>query len=153
MASLPSFQHLRKSTATLGLVLLAFVAHRLVVGFRPASQTAAVAEAPSPARSIVCRNIVGGEPFGIDSLFETKRNRVYVVSYWNPRELVRSDSLIHRWYLGGKAVLVESCAAEKGWCASSISPDLLEKGEWSVDLVQGRHLLSSRQFLVLGDVL
>lgn len=153
MASLPSFQHLRKSTATLGIVLLAFVAHRLVVGFRPASPSAFAVVASSQARSVVCRNIVGGEPFGVDSLFETRRNRVYVVSYWNPRELVRTDSLTHRWYLGGRVIQDESCAAEQGWCASSISPELLEKGEWSVDLVQGRHLLSSRQFLVLGDVL
>ena len=36
-------------------------------------------------------------------------------------------------------------------CHTEISPKLLKPGEWSVDLVAGRELLSSKQFRIEAD--
>ena len=37
-------------------------------------------------------------------------------------------------------MLVSNCKEQENICVSSIAPNLLRAGEWSVDLVQGRKL-------------
>lgn len=150
MAGLPPLRYLRKSTALLALIFLIFFVHRVLVEMRGAELAPPVEPTPL-AQSVLCRNIVGGAPFGADSVFFAGRNRVYVVSKWTDRSWGKTDSLRHLWYRGGDVVLSEGCRKEPGYCSSSLAPEQLTAGDWSVDLVWGTRLLSSRQFRVLGD--
>lgn len=137
----------------LACIFVFFLIHRFSVGWR-VNVLLPVSDTTIPqAQSVVCRNIVGGAPFGVDSVFDALRTRVYVVSTWKNRNVGASDSLYHAWYRGGDLVSKELCPLAQGRCASSISPEQLRPGDWSVDFVHGRRLLSTRQFRVQSDAL
>lgn len=91
---------------------------------------------------LFCRGIVDSVPFGIDSEFYERRDRVYAV--------VQGDSLPDLelvWYSGGNEKARFPCVKDLP-CLSSLGPDSLAVGEWSVDVILGRRLLASRQFRI-----
>ena len=102
----------------------------------------------SPATSVVCRHIVNGEPFGSDSVFD-ENTRLYVFSTVSNAASFQEDSLVHIWFKGIDTIFAERCNLTGDVCNSMLASDLVEIGEWSVDLVAGRKLLASRQFRVV----
>ena len=129
----PPLRNLRKTTVFAIVVFLAFFVHRFVMFFidDEVNFTDNSDIELSPANSVVCRHIVNGEPFGADSVFE-ENTRLYVFSSITNSARYQEDTLFHIWFLG-----------------SMLASDLVELGEWSVDLVAGRKLLASRQFRVV----
>ena len=97
-----------------------------------------------------------GTPFGVDSLFE-ENIRLYFYSTVSDVKSFSLDTLKHVWFQGLDTIQVEICmvvdSKQSGVasCHTEISPKLLKPGEWSVDLVAGRKLLSSRQFRIEAD--
>lgn len=150
MAGIPPLRYLRKSTALLALIFSVFFIHRLLVGFVGSPAVTGADSMPPLAQSVICRNIVNGSPFGVDSVFMAGRTRVYVVSSWKSHSLGMGDTLRHIWYKNGDVIQSEDCGQVEDVCASSAAPEILLPGDWSVDLVLGRRLLSSRQFRVSG---
>lgn len=148
---IPPIRYLRKSTALLAGIILAFVVHRTLAEFGDEPKRSVLPVPPVAVKSELCRNIVGGAPFGIDSSFTARRMRVYVVSSWKGRLSVGDDTLHHVWYREGEKVRSDACLPDVEPCISSLEPELLAPGAWSVDLVNGRRLLSSRQFLVQDE--
>ena len=148
---LPPLRNLRKTTVFAIVVFLTFFVHRFVVFFSDDSvnfnDSSDVEQ--SPASSVVCRHIVNGEPFGSDSVFE-ENSRLYVFSPISNSARFQEDTLVHIWFLGIDTILVEPCNLVGGVCSSMLASDLVELGEWSVDLVSGKKLLATRQFRVVA---
>jgi hypothetical protein len=98
---------------------------------------------------VVCRNIVGGLPFGVDSVFQVHTRLHYYSEVpkllW---DVPVERKIKHIWFNGADTVQQVFCTLSDSTCESSIAPLLLAPGEWSVDAVEGRRLLSSRQFKV-----
>ena len=101
----------------------------------------------SLAQSVVCSHIVNGSPFGVDSSFE-EGMRLYYYSTVSSALQLKDDTLMHIWFNGADTVQKLACDMTQDVCLTTIAPALLKAGEWSVDLVAGRRLLSTRQFIV-----
>ncbi len=99
------------------------------------------------AQSVVCSHIVNGSPFGVDSVFE-EGMRLYYYSTVSSALQLGDDSLMHIWFNGADTVQKLACDMSQDVCLTTIVPNLLKPGEWSVDLVAGRKLLATRQFIV-----
>jgi len=146
----PPLRNLRKTTVFAIVVFLCFFVHRFVVFFidddvRFVDNTDVEL---SPATSVVCRHIVNGTPFGADSVFE-ENTRLYVFSTVANSARFQEDTLVHIWFMGIDTMFVEPCTLTGDVCSSMLASDLVELGEWSVDLVAGRKLLASKQFRVV----
>jgi hypothetical protein len=146
----PPLRNLRKTTVFAIVVFLCFFVHRFVtffindeINFYDASEV----ELP-PDTSTVCRHIVNGEPFGTDSVF-VENTRLYVFSTVSNAASFQEDSLVHIWFKGIDTIFAERCNLTGDVCNSMLASDLVEIGEWSVDLVAGRKLLASKQFRVV----
>lgn len=147
---LPPLRNLRKTTVFAIVVFLTFFVHRFIVffsdddvNFNDNSDIEL-----SSVNSVVCRHIVNGEPFGSDSVFD-ENTRLYVFSTIANSARYQEDTLVHIWFLGIDTILEEPCNLVGGVCSSMLASDLVELGEWSVDLVAGRKLLASRQFRIV----
>lgn len=155
MAGIPPLRNIRKTTVLVLLVFFAFFVHRFIDIWIEDHAVADVAETElSPAQSVICRNVVRGTPFGVDSVFDVN-TRLYFYSTISNVKQFSKDTLKHIWFWGTDTIQVllcesktESSQADVGVCHTEISPKLLKPGEWSVDLVVGRKLLSSRQFMI-----
>ena len=99
------------------------------------------------AQSVVCSHIVNGSPFGVDSVFE-EGTRLYYYSMVSSSAQLAGDTLMHIWFNGLDTVQKSVCSLTQDICHTTIVPSMLKPGEWSVDLVAGRKLLSTRQFIV-----
>lgn len=146
----PPLRNLRKTTVFAIVVFCTFFVHRFVAFFIDDgvnfSDPADIELAP--ATSSVCRHIVNGEPFGTDSVFE-ENTRLYVFSVVTNSASYQEDSLVHIWYKGIDTIYAEPCNLTGDVCSSMLASDMVELGEWSVDLVAGRKLLASRQFRIV----
>lgn len=150
MQSLPPFRYVRKTTLVLLSVFICFFVHRIAVTVLSGESSGEEFDS-APVKvlnGVVCRNIVDGAPFGVDSVFPM-RTRLYYHSElpklsWD----VPDRKIWHVWYNGADTVSKVRCRESDGFCESSIEPKLLTPGEWSVDAVDGKKLLSSRQFKV-----
>ena len=150
MAGIPPLRNIRKTTVILVVVLLAFMVHRTVAylstedSIRDAGNTEL-----SLAQGTVCRHIVKETPFGADSIFE-EGSRLYFYTTISSSLKNGGDTLKHVWYHGMDTVQVLPCSLKKDSeaCITEISPTLLKPGEWSVDLILGRKLLYSQQFVI-----
>lgn len=168
MAGIPPLRNLRKTTLLVALVFFAFFIHRFVtIWMDDASlQTFSGAEL-TPAQSVVCRDVVRGTPFGVDTIFE-ETTRLYFYSTISNAVRYSDDTLLHIWFWGTDTIQKVPCILKteelrKGVdprgqsqstlsvCHTEIAPKLLKPGEWSVDLVAGRKLLSSKQFRIESD--
>jgi hypothetical protein len=144
---LPPLSRLRKGAALLVLLLVVFAISRFVLWLTPQTQK----QEPwvAPATTVLCHNVADSRPLGIDSVFQQGGFRVYAYSYWDT-PLFSSDSLWHVWYRGGQAVQTSYCAPAGKLCFTSMAPESLSVGHWSVDLIQNSRLLSSRQFSIIA---
>ncbi len=151
MQGLPPIRYIRKTTLFFLVVFLCFIAHRIFVSVndleaKKAHQTDKDSKA---AYSVVCRNIVGGLPFGVDSVFQVHTRLHYYSAVpkllW---DVPVERKIKHIWFNGADTVQQVFCVMADTTCESSIAPVLLAPGEWSVDAVEGRRLLASRQFKV-----
>ena len=154
MAGIPPLRTIRKTTALLVVVLLAFLVHRAVDylitddDIKDAGNTEL-----SMAQGTVCRHIVKETPFGADSIFE-EGSRLYFYTTVSSSLKNRKDTLWHVWYRGMDTVQVLPCNLKHDTesCFTEILPTKLTPGEWSVDLVLGRRLLYSRQFVIESSI-
>ena len=165
MAGIPPLRKLRKTTAVVALVFLGFFAHRIVNFWMDDASLQSFSGAElSPSQSVVCRDVVRGTPFGVDSVFE-ENTRLYFYSTISNSMRYTSETRLHIWYWGTDTIQTERCVIKTaeyhkgidekessqsgiGVCHTEIAPKLLKPGEWSVDLVAGRKLLSSKQFRI-----
>lgn len=148
MAKIPPLRNLRKTTIFVIVVFLGFLIHRIVVAYMGDYSVRDYAEAElTLAQSVVCSHIVNGSPFGIDSVFE-EGMRLYYYSTVSSALQLGGDTLMHIWFNGSDTVQKLACDMTQDVCLTTIVPKLLSPGEWSVDLVAGRKLLSTRQFVV-----
>jgi hypothetical protein len=146
----PPLRNLRKTTVFAIVVFCTFFVHRFVAFFIDYGVTFSdpADTELAPATSSVCRHIVNGEPFGTDSVFE-ENTRLYVFSVVTNSASYQEDSLVHIWYKGIDTIYAEPCNLTGDVCSSMLASDMVELGEWSVDLVAGRKLLASRQFRIV----
>lgn len=148
MAGHPPLRYLRKTTIIVIVVFLAFFAQRIYVSFQRHGNVLDTTPDTelSRAQGTVCRHIVNGSPFGADSVFEDGIRLYFytVVSKANQY----SDTLKHVWFNGLDTVLSSPCTMNGDICSSMIPPTKLKPGEWSVDLLVGKKLLSSQQFRI-----
>ena len=154
MAGLPPLRNIRKTTAILLVVLLAFLTHRVVVALIKDETIKDVGNTElSLAQGTVCRHIVKEPPFGADSIFE-EGSRLYFYTTISSSLKNRKDTLWHVWYHGMDTVQVLPCNLKNDAeaCFTEILPKQLTPGEWSVDLVLGRRLLYSRQFVIESSI-
>ena len=169
MAGIPPLRNLRKTTLVVVIVFLVFFIHRSVnflmedssfLNFHNNTEL-------TPAKSVVCRDVVRGTPFGVDTVFE-ENTRLYFYSTISNAINYSGDTLLHIWFWGLDTIQKVPCILKieenrKGMeargqaqaglsvCHTEIAPKLLKPGEWSVDLVAGRKLLSSKQFRIESD--
>ncbi|MCK9182516.1 MAG: hypothetical protein M0P13_06530 [Fibrobacteraceae bacterium] len=149
MQGLPPLRYLRKTTIVFLAVFLCFLGRRIYIAMNADDGTVDITQSiDKPEYSVVCRNIIGGSPFGIDSVFPS-RSRLYYYSMmpklgWEAPQ----RQMMHIWFYGADTVQKVLCTPVDDACESSISPELLHAGDWSVDFVEGRNLLASRQFKV-----
>ena len=151
MQGLPPIRYIRKTTLVFLVVFLCFIAHRIFVSVNE-SESKKVnlkSEDSQATYNVVCRNIVGGLPFGVDSVFQVHTR----LHYYSEVPKLLWDAPVERkikhiWFNGADTVQQVLCTLADSTCESSIAPLLLAPGEWSVDAVEGRRLLSSRQFKV-----
>lgn len=141
-------RNLRKTTVLVIVVFFSFLVHRLVVLYMGNETIKDYADAElTLAQSVVCSHIVNGSPFGVDSVFE-EGTRLYYYSTVSASALSDTDTLIHVWFNGADTVQKSICSVAQDICHTTIVPSLLQPGEWSVDLIVGRKLLSTQQFKV-----
>jgi hypothetical protein len=168
VAGLPPLRNLRKTTVVVALVFFAFFVHRFVnFWMEDSSYQNFYGAELSPAQSVVCRDVVRGTPFGVDTVFE-ETTRLYFYSTISNAVSYSGDTLLHIWFWGTDTIQKVPCILKteetrKGMdprgqsqstlsvCHTEIAPKLLKPGEWSVDLVAGRKLLSSKQFRIESD--
>jgi len=148
---LSPIRYIRKTTLVFLVVFLCFIAHRIYVSVNDLeSKKVNLTHEDSLATfNVVCRNIVGGLPFGVDSVFQVHTRLHYYSEVpkllW---DVPVERKIKHIWFNGADTVQQVFCTLSDSTCESSIAPLLLAPGEWSVDAVEGRRLLSSRQFKV-----
>lgn len=148
MSRLPPLRNLRKTTIVVIAVFLGFLIHRLVVLYMGDVKIYDSVDAElTLAQSVVCSHIVNGSPFGVDSVFE-EGTRLYYYSMVSSSAQLAGDTLMHIWFNGLDTVQKSVCSLTQDICHTTIVPSMLKPGEWSVDLVAGRKLLSTRQFIV-----
>lgn len=152
MEGIPPLRYIRKTVLIFAVVFFSFFIHRIYVSLKSDTPEPVVEALSliSPEQSVVCRNIVDGAPFGVDSVF-VENTRLYFFSHLPVEsEFGTIDTLPFKqiWFIGLDTMLVESCKKQEHVCSSSIAPNRLRAGEWSVDLIQGRKLWTSRQFKV-----
>ncbi len=150
MKGLPPLRYLRKTTLVFLVVFLCFIVHCVYValdGSERVQEDGGASETKTLA-SVVCRNIVGGAPFGVDSVFPVHTRLYYYAELPTFAWDVPDRKVLHIWYNGADTVQKSFCTVSKSSCESSLAPQQLVPGEWSVDAVEGRKLLSSRQFRV-----
>lgn len=150
MKGLPPLRYLRKTTLVFPVVFLCFIVHCIYVAL-DSSEKSPEGGNVSDARmlsGVVCRNIIGGAPFGVDSVFPVHTRIHYYSELPKLAWDVPDRRVLHIWYNGADTVQKSHCVLSESFCESSIAPQLLGPGEWSVDAVEGRRLLSSRQFRV-----
>lgn len=151
MQGLPPVRYIRKTTLVFLVVFLCFIAHRLYVSVNDleSKKVNLTHEDSLVTFNVVCRNIVGGLPFGVDSVFQVHTRLHYYSEVpkllW---DVPVERKIKHIWFNGADTVQQVFCTLSDSTCESSIAPLLLAPGEWSVDAVEGRRLLSSRQFKV-----
>ena len=168
MAGIPPLRNLRKTTIVVVIVFVAFFLHRFIDFWMESSSLQdAYGVELSPVQSVICRDVVRGTPFGVDTVFE-ENTRLYFYSTISNAASYSGDTLLHIWFWGTDTIQKERCvlkendirkvkdersSSKSGFsvCHSEISPKLLKPGEWSVDLVAGRKLLSSKQFRIESD--
>lgn len=137
---------IRKSSWLVVLLAIVYVATRMVSDFNGTPKESEQGGAPVVRESyslVISRSKVDGMPFGEDSLFHRNKDRVHFFT--------RSQGfqgVAHRWYYLDSMVLESPCE-QSALCESSLSPESLWVGEWSVDLMHGNHLLGSRQFWIV----
>ena len=148
MSKFPPLRNLRKTTVLVIAVFLGFLIHWILVANwgRETIRDSAEAEL-SLAQSVVCSHIVNGSPFGVDSVFE-EGMRLYYYSTVSSALQLKDDTLMHIWFNGADTVQKLACDIAQDVCLTTIAPAMLKAGEWSVDLVAGRKLLSTRQFII-----
>ncbi len=129
-------------------LFLLFIAHRLfsLVDWDQKPKTGS-APVPAPASGVICANIVNKMPFGVDSVFQGN-SRLYFYTTLDHYAPEYPDSLRHLWYYGDGLIQEVPCHLSENRCISSIAPELLLNGEWSVDFVSGHKLLTNRQFRI-----
>lgn len=148
MAKLPPLRNLRKTTIVVIAVFLGFLLHRVIVlAIGNSTVHESVDTELTLAQSVVCSHLLNGTPFGVDSSFSDV-NRIYFYSTVSTAALNSNDTLMHVWFNSADTVFKTACSISQDVCQSSIVPPMLKPGEWSVDLVAGRKLLSSKQFFV-----
>ena len=148
MTKIPPFRNLRKTTIVVMVLFLGFLIHRIVVVMHGTETICNSAdEELSIAQRVVCSHIVNGSPFGVDSVFE-EGMRLYYYSTVSSALQLGDDTLMHIWFNGADTVQKLACDMTQDVCLTTIVPNLLKPGEWSVDLVAGRKLLATRQFIV-----
>ena len=148
MTRFPPLRNLRKTTIVVAVVFLGFLLHRIIVAYMGDEKIRDYAEAElSLAQSVVCSHIVNGSPFGVDSVFE-EGMRLYYYSTVSSALQLKDDTLMHIWFNGADTVQKLACDIAQDVCLTTIAPAMLKAGEWSVDLVAGRKLLSTRQFII-----
>lgn len=148
MAKLPPLRNLRKTTILVIAVFLGFLVHRVVVMALDDETFLETAETElTLAQSVVCSHIVNGTPFGVDSVFE-EGTRLYFYSTVSSAAQNGEDTLMHVWFNGADTIQKSACNMNQDVCFTTIVPNLLKQGEWSVDLLAGRKLLSTKQFIV-----
>lgn len=148
MSKFPPLRNLRKTTVLVIAVFWGFLVHWLIAANwgRETIRDSTEAEL-SLAQSVVCSHIVNGSPFGVDSVFE-EGMRLYYYSTVSSALQLKEDTLMHVWFNGADTVQKLVCDVTQDVCLTTIAPAMLKPGEWSVDLVAGRKLLSTRQFVV-----
>lgn len=147
-SKLPPLKNLRKTTVLVLVVFLGFLVHRVVVLCSSDNiELDSYDTELSVAKSVVCSHIVNGSPFGVDSVFE-EGSRIYYYSTVLQMSVLGNDSIFQIWFYGLDTIQKHKCDLNKDVCYSSMSPDSLKVGEWSVDFVAGRRLLSTKQFIV-----
>lgn len=144
---------IRKTAWIAVLLLLLFSLHKT---WQTASQVKPVAvqansdsiaiQATDLEAIVFCRGIVDQKTFSIDSEFIDGRDRVYAVV--NTRNFALPTKLV--WYWGGVEVSRMECPPQEQ-CISSLGPDSLSVGNWSVDWIQGKRLLASKQFRMFPE--
>ncbi len=137
---------IRKTAWIAVLLLLLFSLHKTwqtAAQVEPEHTQAKTANIRAPGLDsiVFCRGIVDQKTFSIDSEFIDGRDRVYAVV--NTRRFATPTKLV--WYWGGTEVSRMECPPQ-GKCISSLGPDSLSVGNWSVDWIQGKRLLASKQF-------
>lgn len=149
MGALPPLRYLRKTTLLMAVVLFSFLSHRVYVSFNQSffSEDRALASVKKKVNGVICRNIIEDEPFGVDSVFQ-ENTRLYFYAQFQDTLLLHTSPVLQVWYLGADTILSKACVFKDGVCISSIRPDLLKAGKWSVDLVQEKKLWLSLEFLV-----
>jgi hypothetical protein len=137
----------RKSAWLVLVLALVFIISKVILpSLVPRGTPPIVGPSPRAADSVgmvFSRSMVDGVPFGEDSVFQSGRDRVHAYS--------RSpgvNNLSHHWFWGGSLRYTAPCPAV-AICVSSLPPDSLSVGDWSVDLVSGTNLVASRQFRIL----
>ncbi|HSQ42918.1 MAG TPA: hypothetical protein VLM37_11625 [Fibrobacteraceae bacterium] len=141
------FSNVRKSAwLALALVLVILVHHgEQVLRQHPVPKAPPAKGGTNPVTLVFARDLVNGRPFSIDSEFVAGRDRVHAYAEIPGRV---SRELV--WYRGGDPVAHIRCAVAPV-CQGSLPPDSLSPGDWSVDLVEGRTLLASRQFRMISE--
>jgi len=140
------FLRVRKSAWFVLFLMVILVIERIGPTFWHSSHTTAATPTSDSLRLILAKGWVDGNAFEIDSIFDVGRARVYVIAKGEtgPRATVQ-------WYWEGTRQTEQVCQAINP-CVTSLGPDSLHIGNWSVDLVEGNHLLASRQFHVVESV-
>ncbi|MDR1760746.1 MAG: DUF2914 domain-containing protein [Fibrobacter sp.] len=136
------------TTVFLTALFLLFIAHRLftLIDWDKKAETGPE-RVPALASGVICANIVNKMPFGVDSVFRGN-SRLYFYTTLDHYAPEYPDSLRHHWYFGDRLVQDVPCALSENRCISSITPELLQNGEWSVDFVSENKLLTDRQFRI-----
>ena len=147
---MPPLRYIRKTTLIFLVVFLSFIGHRIFVSFSAMEnqQRKEEIKKSSPLYSVICRNIVGGSPFGVDSVFPLHTRLHYYAELPKRAWAVPDGKIVHVWFNGADTVQKVVCTLAENACESSIAPQKLVPGDWSLDAVSGRKLLSSRQFKV-----
>ena len=148
MAGMPPLRYIRKTTLVVIIVVLGFLVRRVVDMLTVKDDVQDVAEAElSLTQSVVCRHIVSGSPFGLDSVFE-EGIRLYFYATISDIKSFSDDTLKTVWFRGLDTIQSVPCTLNGDVCFTMIAPTLLKQGEWSVDLIAGQKLVSSRQFRI-----
>lgn len=140
----PAFLRIRKS-AWFGIGLILFFLFRSIwpqIGIHKTDLKKTTVSTIDSVSLVLCHNVLDGVPFGVDSEFHAGRDRVHAFSI-GPK----TASMSHIWFFRGDSIARTDCLGG-GICHSSLSPDSLRNGDWSVDLMVGRKLLASHQFRI-----
>ncbi|MFQ6079944.1 MAG: DUF2914 domain-containing protein [Thermodesulfobacteriota bacterium] len=131
--------------ALFAIFTLAFLQPSIGQGEKPATQLKP--NLPTIQKAAICEKVENRTPWGIREAYPSTIGKLYCFTHLT--EIPSQGTIYHVWYYGKKEIAKVGLSIRppqwRTWSSKIILPDW--KGDWTVDVVLGDHILKTLTFI------